>query len=165
MNPIESLVSISSYTELQSYRDRAYTCPTPNPHSVAFSITSPASHEKQAGHLLDSPKGEAEVEDADDGVTEEVKVVHKPDFLPQVTKTQSPIGDVSSGSGCNRHLLWRLNCGWMVVLLQRGDPQDDERDDSRRPDSDRPLPRQLDRQPFLYWKHCRMCCGRHRQSG
>ena len=79
MNPIESLVSISSYTELQNYRDRAYTCPTtPSIHSAAFSLASTNSHERQ---VLDSPiREEAEVED----VPEEVKVVHRPDFLPQV---------------------------------------------------------------------------------
>ena len=80
MNPIESLVSISSYTGLQDYRDRAYTCPTPSIHSAAFSLASTNSHERHAGHLLDSPREEAEVED----VPEEVKVVHRPDFLPQV---------------------------------------------------------------------------------
>ena len=81
MNPIESLVSISSYTELQSYRDRAYTCPTPSIHSAAFSLASSTSHERQAGHILDSPKEEVEVEDV---TLEEVKVVHRPHFLPQV---------------------------------------------------------------------------------
>ena len=83
MNPIESLVSISSYTGLQDYRDRAYTCPTPSIHSAAFSLASTNSHERHAGHLLDSPREEAEVED----VPEEVKVVHRPDFLPQVQLT------------------------------------------------------------------------------
>ena len=85
MNPIESLVSISSYTGLQDYRDRAYTCPTtPSIHSAAFSLASTNSHERQAGHLLDSPREEAEVEN----VPEEVKVVHRPHFLPQVTPTR-----------------------------------------------------------------------------
>ena len=83
MNPIESLVSISSYTELQIYRDRAYTCPNPSLHSAAFSLASTASHERQAGHSLEPPKEEAEVEN----VKEEVKVVHRPHFLPQVPPT------------------------------------------------------------------------------
>ena len=83
MNPIESLVSISSYTGLQDYRDRAYTCPTPSIHSTAFSLASTNSHERPTGHLLDPPREEAEVED----VPEEVKVVHKPHFLPQVLLT------------------------------------------------------------------------------
>ena len=81
MNPIESLVSISSYTELQSYRDRAYTCPTPSLKSAAFSLASTSSsHEKHQGPLLEPPKEEHEVGE----VVETVIVTPKPQFLPQV---------------------------------------------------------------------------------
>ena len=164
MNPIESLVSISSYTELQIYRDRAYTCPNPSLHSAAFSLASTASHERQAGHSLEPPKEEAEVEN----VKEEVKVVHRPHFLPQVPPTHHSCPRnqmLVPGAGRNRCLLRCLHCWWLALLLQRGDPQDDERDDGRRPDPDRPLPRLLDRQPLLHWQHCRLPCRRNCQSG
>ena len=164
MNPIESLVSISSYTELQIYRDRAYTCPNPSLHSAAFSLASTASHERQAGHSLEPPKEEAEVEN----VKEEVKVVHRPHFLPQVPPTHHDCLRYQMlvlGAGRNRCLLRCLHCWWLALLLQRGDPQDDERDDGRRPDPDRPLPRLLDRQPLLHWQHCRLPCRRNCQSG
>ena len=85
MNPIESLVSISSYTELQSYRDRAYTCPTPSLKSAAFSLASTSSsHEKHQGPLLEPPKEEHEVGQ----VAETVRGNPKPHFLPQVTLEQ-----------------------------------------------------------------------------